>query len=92
MAGGLNCGLHTWIAWKTAIGAEHSGVGVPEPDTLAMQRKTVQGSGAWARAVALRPRPKVAASAIVAEIVRSFMVNTSLVVIEMTCLSVGDLR
>ncbi|KTB95148.1 hypothetical protein AO073_14920 [Pseudomonas syringae ICMP 11293] len=81
MAGGLNAGLHTWMVWKTAIGAAHWGLGVPKPDTLAMQRKTEQGSGAWARAGALRPRPKAAASAKVAEMAemaemaRSFMMN-----------------
>ena len=73
------------MAWKVAIGAAHSGDGVPKPDMLDMQRKTEQGSGAWARAGALRPRPKAAASAKVAAVVRGFMMNTSLVVVEMTC-------
>ncbi|MGN3936886.1 hypothetical protein ABVB18_16050 [Xanthomonas citri pv. mangiferaeindicae] len=59
---------------------------------LAMQRKTEQGSPAWARAGALKPRFKAAASTKVVAMLRSFMMNTSLVVIEMTCLSLGDLR
>lgn len=92
VAGGLKAGLHTWMAWKTPMGAAHWGVGAPKPDTLAMQRKTEQGSGAWARAGELRPRPKAAASAKLAPMVRSFMMNTSLIVVKMTCLSLGDLR
>jgi hypothetical protein len=75
VAGGLKYGLHIWMAWKAAIGAVHSGVGVPTPVTLAMQRKTEQGSPTWARAGVLKPRPKAAASAKVAETVRSFMMN-----------------
>ena len=75
------------MAWKVAIGAAHSGDGVPKPVMLDMQRKTEQGSGAWARAGALRPRPKAAASANVVAMVRSFMMDTSLAVAEMTCLS-----
>ncbi|WP_161961121.1 hypothetical protein [Xanthomonas arboricola] len=80
------------MEWKVAIGAAHSGVGAPKPDTLAMQRKTEQGSPAWARAGALKPRLKAAANAKVVAMLRSFMMNTSLVVIEMTCLPLGDLR
>lgn len=92
VAGGLKAGLQIWMLWKTAIGAAQPGLGAPKPDMLAMQRKTVQGSGACARAGALRARPKAAVSAKVAEMVRSFMMNISLERIELTCFFLGNLR
>ncbi|WP_181126583.1 hypothetical protein [Xanthomonas arboricola] len=80
------------MEWKTAIGAAQAGPpGLLGAVMLAMQRKTEQGSPAWARAGALKPRLKAAANAKVVTMLRSFMMNTSLVVIEMTCLSLGDL-